>query len=173
MIVSVVVGLALLFFGRQLFWLFVGGAGFAAGMAVAGSWFGGRSEGLVLTLAALAGFVGAVLSILLQRFMIGVAGFLAGAYALADLAAKLGRNEWAWVAGLLGGVIGAILVLVLFDWALIGLSALTGALLVADSIRLSPSAVLVALVVLFVMGVLVQAAQLRRQAPAPPAARET
>jgi hypothetical protein len=167
-IVAIIVGLALLFFGRQLFWLFVGGAGFAAGMALATDLFQGQSDWLVLVVALIAGIIGALLSIFLQRLAIGLAGFFAGAYTLLTVASKLGYQEWSWIAAVIGGAVGALLVLVLFDWALILLSALTGALLVVDNLRLENSLELLIFAVLLVVGVASQAAQMRRHVPGEP-----
>jgi hypothetical protein len=169
MLLAVLVGLALAFFGRQLFWLFVGGAGFAAGMVIATDLLQGQSELMVLVIAVLAGIIGALLSIFLQRLAIGLAGFVAGGYALMNLAAALGRQDWAWLGFIVGGVVGALLVMVLFDWALIFLSALTGALLVVDNIKLDPAISLLVFAVLLIAGILAQAAQLRRTVPAAPA----
>src|ERR1041385_6576614 len=123
MFLAVLVGLALAFFGRQLFWLFVGGAGFAAGLLFATTFFQGQSELMALIIAVVAGVLGALLSILLQRFAIGLAGFVAGGYAFLNLAGALGHEDLAWVGFLIGAIIGALLVLALFDWALIVLSA--------------------------------------------------
>jgi hypothetical protein len=162
---AIVVGLALLFFGRQLFWLFVGGAGFVAGMSLATQLIQGQPDWVVLLIAVAAGVLGAILSIFLQRLAIGIAGFVTGGYALWDLAARNGREELAWVAFAIGGIIGAVLVLVLFDWALIFLSALTGALLIVDNLHLEQSTGLVVLVGLFFIGVISQSLHLRRQAP--------
>ncbi len=168
MLLGVLVGLALAFFGRQLFWLFVGGAGFAAGMLIATSLFPGQSDLVVLVIAVIAGLIGALLSVLLQRFAIGLAGFIAGGYALMNLAGALGHQDWAWLGFVVGGVVGAVLVMILFDWALILLSALTGALLVVDNVKLDPAISLLVFAVLLIAGVVTQAAQLRRTVPAPP-----
>jgi len=174
-ILAIAVGLALLFFGRQLFWLFVAGAGFAAGLALATDLFQGQPDWLVLAVAVIAGVLGAVLSIFLQRLAVGLAGFFTGAYTVLTVVARLGYQDWVWIAALCGGILGALLVIVLFDWALIILSALTGALLVVDKLRLEPSLELLAFAVLLVAGIVSQAAQLRRQLrtePLPPAPLE-
>jgi hypothetical protein len=167
-ILAILIGLALLFFGRQLFWLFVGGAGFAAGMAGATNLFRGQSDLVILVIAVVLGLIGALLSVLLQRLAIGLAGFFAGGYALLNLAMKLGREDWGWIAFVAGGLLGALLVMVLFDWALIVLSSLTGALLVVDSLRLEPSLGLLIFVVLLIAGLVAQAARLRHQIPPEP-----
>jgi len=168
MLLAVLVGLALAFFGRQLFWLFVGGAGFAAGMVIATDLFQGQSEVIVLVIAVVAGIIGALLSILLQRFAIGLAGFLAGGYAFLNLAGALGRQDWAWLGFIIGGMLGALLVMVLFDWALILLSALTGSLLVIENVKLDPVVSLVVFAILIIAGILAQSAQLRRTVPPAP-----
>jgi Domain of unknown function (DUF4203) len=163
MILAIVVGLALLFFGRQLFWLFVGGVGFAAGLALATKVLEGQPDWLVLAIALLAGLIGALLSIFVQRLAIGLAGFFAGGYALLTLATKLGYQDWAWLAFLGGGALGALLVVALFDWALILLSALTGALLVVNYLPLEPAATLLVFAVLLVAGLAAQAGQLKHR----------
>jgi hypothetical protein len=166
LIVAVLVGLALLLFGRQLFWLFVGGVGFVAGMSAAHGFLQGQAEWLILLVAVLAGLLGAVLSVFLQRVAIGLAGFVAGGYALFDLAQRIGQPDWAWIAFILGGILGAVLTMVLFDWALIVLSAMTGAIVIVENAPLQPSIAPMALLGLFILGIAVQAAQIRRHVPA-------
>ena len=166
-IATILVGLALLFFGRQLFWLFVGGAGFVAGMVFATDLLQRQaSDWTTLAIAIIAGVIGAVLGILLQRFAIALAGFIAGAYVGLSLAVNLGDQNWAWIAAIIGGVIGAVLVAVLFDWALILLSALTGSILVASNLRLEPWLSLVIFAVLLLAGITAQSASLRHRAMA-------
>jgi hypothetical protein len=164
-IVALLIGLGLVFFGRRLFWLFVGGAGFVTGMAFANELVKGQPDWLILVISVLAGLVGALLSIFLQRVAIGLAGFLSGAYALLTLASKSGREDLVWVAFVVGGIIGAVLVLLLFDWALIVLSAMTGAILIAESVPLGPETSVIIFAGLFLAGCIAQGAQLRRPAP--------
>ena len=58
--------------------------------------------------------------------------------------------------------IGAILLLLLFDWALIVVSSLIGAHLIQSTIVLPPSGSTILFIGLVILGVLVQAASLRR-----------
>jgi hypothetical protein len=95
---AILVGGALLLFGRQLFWLFVGGTGFAAGMALAADAFQGPQEWVVLTIAILAGLIGALLATFLQRVAVGADRFLAGGYVLLNVASELGHHDWIWLA---------------------------------------------------------------------------
>jgi hypothetical protein len=167
-ILSILVGLVLLLFGRKLFWFFVAVAGFIAGMFLARDQFQVHSQALLLAIALLAGVVGAVLSILVQKLAIALAGFAAGGYLGAILLQALNAASYTWLGILIGGIIGAVLLLVLFDWALIGLSSLLGASLLTDALASNASAALVFLAA-FAIGVIVQSLQLRRS---PPRARE-
>jgi hypothetical protein len=168
-IIAILVGLALLFFGRRLFWLFVGGIGFIAGMMLAMVFLEGQSEWVALLIGLVAGVIGALLAIFLQKLAIGVAGFFAGAYLLFNLAQRFDQQEYAWVAFIAGGILGSLLVLVLFDWALILLSSFTGATAIAQALPLEQNLTLIAFVILVVAGIITQAAQLRRRVPAPSA----
>lgn len=62
------------------------------------------------------------MGLVVQRIAIGVVGFLAGALIAISLAGVLSveRGLWYWVAPVVGGLIGALLLATLFDWALIG-----------------------------------------------------
>jgi hypothetical protein len=62
----------------------------------------------------------------------------------------------------IGGIIGAILLLVLFDWALIVVSSLIGAHLIQSAIVLPASGSTIVFIGLVILGILVQAASLRR-----------
>jgi hypothetical protein len=61
-----------------------------------------------------------------------------------------------------GGLIGALLLLTLFDWALIVVSSLIGAHLIQDAIVLPPSGLTIVFLGLAVIGILVQVASFRR-----------
>ena len=166
LLVNVLVGAVLLFFGRRLFWLFVAGIGFVVGSRLALDALDGQREWLIVLLALAVGVIGAFVSIFLQRLVVGIAGFLAGGYLLYMLALGLEYQSYAWIAFILGGVIGAILVSLLLDWALILLSALTGATVIVQSVALSESASVIVFLVLMLFGVAIQAAQLPRKPPA-------
>lgn len=157
---ALLIGVALLFIGRRLFWLFVGGVGFIGGMIFAGEYFKGEADWIVLAIALSIGLVGAFLSIFLQKIAVRLAGLLAGAYVLFMLATELGYHSEAWIAGIIGGVVGFFLVTVLFDWSLVVLSALTGSMLISQAIPYEPLVRVVTFVLLFAAGVAVQARHL-------------
>jgi hypothetical protein len=61
-----------------------------------------------------------------------------------------------------GGLIGALLLLTLFNWALIVISSLIGAHLIQSAIVLPPSGSTIVFLGLAVVGMVVQAASFRR-----------
>lgn len=143
-------GLVLLVAGRRLFWLLVGTAGFLVAWSYAETWEAGWM------LALLAGVLGAMLAIFLQRFAIGFAGFLVGGALLARLV-ELEPPFGDVTIFLLGGILAAILAVMLFQAALVGVSALFGAGLVVGALPLEGAVATVALLALAALGVAVQA----------------
>jgi hypothetical protein len=163
-IASAVIGLVILLFGRKLFWLCVAAVGFAAGVEIAPRLFHEPTALTALTIALVLGFIGALLALFLQKFAIGVAGFLAGGkLALAVAAAFFVQLlNYSIITFIVGGVIGAILLLSLFDWALIFLSSIVGAYLILSAITLPPAGTAVLFVVLAGIGIFVQLAAMRK-----------
>src|SRR5205823_14268624 len=77
-IISVVIGAAILLFGRKLFWLFVAALGFAVGLEMAAYFMREPPQWMTLLVALGCGVIGALLAILLQKLAIAIAGFIAG-----------------------------------------------------------------------------------------------
>jgi hypothetical protein len=163
-IVGALVGVVILLFGRRIFWLCVAAVGFAAGVELAPSLVQQPSPLLALTFALVLGFAGALLALFLQKIAVAIVGFLAGGkLALAIAAAFLSDAvQFYWITFLVGGVVGALLLLLLFDWALIFLSAIIGAYLIGGLAKFPPTGAAILFVVLVIVGVLVQATGLRR-----------
>src|SRR5512140_2250949 len=107
--------------GSRLFWLFLGAVCFIAGFDIAEKVMQSQSNDTVLVVALLAGLVGALLAVFLQKIAILVGGFLAGGYLSLRLMEEFGlrNNFYHWLLLVLGCVIGAVLMKVLFKWALI------------------------------------------------------
>jgi uncharacterized protein DUF4203 len=158
-ILSVLIGAVVLFFGRRLFWLCVAAVGFAAGMEVAPQLIHEPSPVLQLTVALFLGFIGAFLALLLQKVAIAVAGFLAGGkLAMALVAAFISEGaRYPGITFIVGGIIGAILLLSVFNWALIVMSAVVGAYLISHIVVLPPTGATLLFVGLAAIGVIVQA----------------
>ncbi len=164
-IINFVFGAALIGAGRKLFWLFVAGAGFITGLRLASIFLEDRPEWQLILVALIAGVVGAVLAVVLQRLAVAVAGFLAGGYFLLTLIELLGVEPGSldWLVYVIGGVLGAVFVAALFDWALIALSSLAGAALIVQSLDLARPAALLLLLGGIAAGVLIQGRVYRRE----------
>jgi hypothetical protein len=155
-LVSVLVGAALLFAGRRLIWLFVGGLGFIFGMQLA-SLLPQLSQTTVLVVGLIFGILFALLAIFLQRLAIGIAGFLAGGFILTTLFTRLGVESLSnWVVYLLGGLIGIVLVTLLFDWTLIIFSSMAGAALLLQSFSTQTPAGVLIFFLLSLVGITIQ-----------------
>jgi hypothetical protein len=165
--IHVLGGLAILFFGRRLFWLFVGVVGFLVSFQAAPLLLPAQPPWVVLVAALAVGAVGALLAAFLQYAAAAVAGFLLGSLTALPMGALVGRGAAAAV-GLVAGVAGAFVMVLVFDWSLIGLSALAGAVAVLQPFALSPVARALGVLAVALVGAAVQAAAL---APAEEARR--
>ncbi len=162
-----VVGIALLLFGRRLFWLFLAGTGFAIGAWLSVVFLEGQSDSVKLGAAIALGVLGALVAFKAQKMAVGLGGFLAGAYVGNALWMAFQFPVPGWVAPLVGGVVGAILLAALFNWTLIALSSLLGAAVVYQNVALAPPWPVVVFLGLLVLGLSVQSRQYaRRKAPA-------
>jgi len=156
-LISVILGIALLVAGRRLFWLFLAGLGFITGLQLA-SLFPQLSQTTALLIGLFLGVVFALLAIFLQRIAVGLAGFLAGGFILTTLAARIGvgNDVFPWALYIIGGVIGIVLVMLLFDWALIVFSSIAGAALILNSLSLQTAAGEILFFLLVLVGIIIQ-----------------
>ena len=167
--VTLVVGLAVLLFGRRLFWLFVGAAGFAAGLHLAPAALPDSPEWLVVVAALVLGIIGAVLAIVLQWLAAALGGFVVGVHGGLAAAAALGLDgPWLWAGVFAAGVVVAALVLWLWDPVLILLSALVGAALLTPLLPVPPVARPWLFLALVIVGIAVQVSVLAPPAGAAP-----
>jgi hypothetical protein len=165
-IVGVLIGVVILFFGRKLFWLCVAAVGFAVGVEIAPQLVHEPSSVLALVIAIVFGVLGALLALFLQKIAIAVLGFLAGGKLASAIAAAffVHYTQYSTIIFIAGGIIGAILLLALFDWALIVVSSFIGAYLIQSAIVLPPTGSTLVFVGLAIVGIFVQAASFRRTA---------
>ena len=167
-IVGVLIGVVILFFGRRLFWLCVAAAGFAVGVQIAPLLVNEPSSLLALFVALIFGVLGALLALFLQKVAIAVLGFVAGGKLATAIAAAFFVHyvQYSTFVFVAGGVIGAILLLALFGWALIVVSSFIGAYLIVfqDAIVLPPTGSTIVFIGLAIVGMFVQAASFRRTA---------
>lgn len=163
-ILSILGGVALLVLGRKLYWLFVGVIGFFAGVRFGADLVAGQPEWVLLVAAVIVGLVAALLAVFLQRVVIAIAGGYAGGVLAMELAIAFGAATPSvqWIAFGVGAVIAAILVSLVFDWALILISSLLGAVVIAQGLGLGSPLFTVVVLVLAIVGVLAQFALYRR-----------
>ena len=155
--INAILGSALIVLGRKLFWLFIGVIGFVTGIQFTNRIFHGPEVQAIIW-GLVIGFIFALLAIFAQTMAIGIAGFLTGGYVLLALTSIVGLDQGplGWIAYIVGGIIGILLVTLLFDWAVITLSSLAGAALVVQAFSLQRVAGGLLLTVLFFAGVIIQ-----------------
>ena len=165
-IVGVLIGIAILFFGRKLFWLTVAAVGFAVGVEIAPLLVNEPSSLLALLIALVLGVLGALLALFLQKVAIAVLGFLAGGKLATAIAAAFFVHyaQYSTIIFVIGGIIGAILLLAVFGCALIVVSSFIGAYLIQSAIVLPPTGSTLVFIGLAIVGIFVQAASFRRSA---------
>lgn len=159
-IVSILIGALVLLFGRRLFWLFVAAVGFWVGFQLTPQLLHHPPPWLTLAVAIGLGFLGAILALILQKIAIAIAGFFVGGHIATMLFATfvVTRAPASTVTFVIGGVIGALLLLMLFDWVLILFSAVAGADLITSNLHLTAKMAGYIFLGLVVVGVLAQAA---------------
>src|SRR3954469_20916024 len=164
--VGVLIGIAILFFGRKLFWLCVAAVGFAVGVEIAPLLVNEASSLLALVIALVFGVLGALLALFIQKVAVALLGFLAGGKLTTAIAAAffVQYAQYSTIIFVIGGILGAILLLAVFGWALIVVSSFIGAYLIQSAIVLPPTGSMLVFIGLAVLGIFVQAVSFRRRA---------
>lgn len=163
-LLTALVGLTLLTLGRRLFWLFVGCVGFSLGFTYAQGLWGVQSQLITLVIAILMGLIGALLAVFLQGAAIALSGFAVGGFIMMHLLNLIGVAgiQPPWLLYAIGGVIGAVSLILLFDWALMFLSSLFGAALIVQAAEFGSQVEKLLFIVLAVAGIVFQARLLSR-----------
>ena len=159
---ALLAGGLLLLFGRKLYWCILAVAGFAAGVWVGYEVFPPEPVWLLISVAIFLGVVAALLGIFLQRLALRAAGIITGGFLGYVLADAFFVKPWPLEGLALGCLLGFRLVLRLFDWALIVLSSLSGAAIIAHRLPLEPAPLLVIALILALLGMAVQAGMQKR-----------
>jgi hypothetical protein len=154
--INLILGIGLLLAGRKLFWLFIAAAGFFAGVEVANRFWNG-TEWLSIVAGLVVGLLFALLAMGLKTIAISIAGFLLGGSALLSLASAFGIERGIFILYIIGGILGIIFISIFFDWALIIISSLAGASMIAQTLdmqRVVFSGVI--FIILLLIGIVVQ-----------------
>jgi len=165
-ILRIVVGVCLLIFGRKLFWLLVGAIGFLAALGLASEVLHSQPQTTAVIVAVVVGLLGALLAIFLQKVAVVVAGMVAGGYSALLLLNWFGTDaaHFPWIPVIVGALVGALLMAILFEWALILLSSVTGAYLIAQVVDGGFNTSLALFAVLSIAGIIIQAKSRKGQA---------
>lgn len=171
-LLNIVLGIILLTMGKKLYWLLVAVVGFMIGLILATQYIQLDPPWLIYIVAFGAGLIGAVLGFYVQKLAIALGGFIVSGYGAVYLAGLLGikAEPFNWMAFIIGGIIGLLLVASMFDWALYILSAWAGSTLVTrtltEGVGLNETLGLIIFFVLFVAGMIIQTG-IYREKPKP------
>ncbi|HEX5836545.1 MAG TPA: hypothetical protein VFY26_01850 [Anaerolineales bacterium] len=167
-LINLLLGAALLLAGRKLFWLFIGIVGFITGVQLAARFWDGP-EWTAIVIGIIVGLLFALLAVFIEALAIGIAGFLVGGYVLTTFTNMLGFTDGLlfWLFFAIGGMIGLLLVMFLFDWALIVLSSLAGASLVVQALFAEGGPGSLVFIGLFLLGLIIQGMILLREETPP------
>lgn len=167
-LINLLLGAALLLAGRKLFWLFIGIVGFITGVQLAARFWDGP-EWTAIVIGIVVGLLFALLAVFIEALAIGIAGFLVGGFVLTTFTNSLGFTDGLlfWLFFAIGGMIGLLLVMFLFDWALIVLSSLAGASLVVQALFAEGGPGSLVFIGLFLLGLFIQGMVLLREETPP------
>lgn len=153
----ILLGILLLFLGRKIFWLFVGAVAFIIVMTIAPQYIK-HQESIIFYVALGVGALAAGAGWFFQKIALRLAGFLAGGYVFFSLWEQYATTDalpW-YLPFVVGGILGAVLLSFLFDWAMIILSSATGSFLITQQLPLTGNLSLGVLVVLALIGIIAQ-----------------
>ena len=156
-ILTIILGCIVLVFGRKLFWLFVAIMGFLGGVHIAEMFFVEHSLWILLLIGLGAGLLGALLAVIFQRIAFALAGFYGGAYLVLILMQSFGIFTSSILPPIIGGAIGAIVAVLVMDWAIIVLSCLAGAGAIVATAGLEQTVSTFFFALLIIAGIFVQA----------------
>jgi hypothetical protein len=158
-VLQAVFGLAMLGFGRRLYWLFIAGIGFALGFSLAARILTSSSIWILLAVGLLAGTLAALAAVLMNRLVISLAGFLVGGYLAVQVAGEtgLGAEFPIWLLFICAGATCVLLTAFLYDWALVSLTSMAGAAMLVEMFNTASGLSLALFAVLVVIGLIFQA----------------
>jgi hypothetical protein len=162
LVVRGVIGAIILFFGRELNFLFAGGMAVLVGFRLTPLLPDALPNWADYALIVGLGLIAAALVIVNERGGYFVSGFFAGGFALMEYF-EPGVLTFPFLPFLAGAIAGALIIGIFTDWALIAISSVIGAIYATTLIRLSQTAETLVAGGLFVIGSLVQVILMRMQ----------
>ena len=164
-LLRILMGTILLLAGRKLYWLFVAVVGFIAGFLFTDIFAPQASTWLLILIGLIIGSLCALLAVFLNQLAVALVGFLGGGLLAIQLLAyfDVGSGDFNWIPFIIGGIIGTILAVLIFDWVLIVFSSLFGAILIGSAWENPSTLINLLVLVLFLVGIGVQASLMYRQ----------
>ena len=159
LILTTMIGFAVLVMGRQIFWVFVAGLGFALGVIYGGQFYSGQPEWVILIISVIIGVLGALLAYNLQRLAGGVAGFITGWYLTNLFSSYAGFQLDHFLAYLpiIIGVLCGFSMIFFFDWSTVLLSSFAGAAMITLGMNFTNRTELIVLIAFAFLGIIIQA----------------
>ena len=158
LILTTMIGFAMLVMGRQIFWIFIAGLGFALGLLISTQFYNAQFEWQILLISTGVAIIGAILAYTVQRLAAGIAGLATGWFislvVFSYFNLNLGQLES--VIPYILGIIGGILLFLFFDWGVIVASSLAGSAIIVSGMTLSRNVELALLVMFALIGIAIQ-----------------
>jgi len=159
LILTTIIGLAILVMGRQIFWVFIAGLGFALGLLISTQFYNAQYEWQILLISTLVAIVGAILAYTVQRLAAGIAGLATGWYLTIVIINYLNPHlgQFESLIPYIVGIICGILLFFFFDWGVIIASSFAGSAIIVSGITLAGNVEMALLVMFAVIGIAIQA----------------
>ncbi len=159
LILTTLIGFVVLIMGRQIFWVFIAGLGFALGLIYGEQYYAGQPDWMLLLISSIIAILGAVLAYTLQRLAGAIAGFVTGWYLTNLLTGylRVDLGQFDIIAPIIVGIICALLIMVFFDWSVIVISSLAGSAIIVSGMRLPGQTELALLITFALVGMFIQA----------------
>jgi hypothetical protein len=157
-VIEILIGLALLAFGKKGLGLFLGGIGFFIGLTIATNFTGNASSTVTIIAALAGGAIGFFIAFFIQKIAVVVAGVLGGGYTGYVLAMHYGwgAQGFPWIPVVIGVVVGVALAFFIVKWALILLSSIFGAFLIVHAVHIGGILETIVFIALVIGGILFQ-----------------
>jgi hypothetical protein len=157
-ILTTMIGFAVLVIGRHLFWVFVSGLGFVLGLIYGGQYLNTQPQWMILLLSAIIALLGALLAYTLQRAAAGLIGYATGWYLAVIITRYLSLDlgDFERAVPIIIGVISGLLIMRYFDWGAIILSSLAGAAIIVSGMTYNNRVEMIMLGSLTLLGVMIQ-----------------
>lgn len=162
LIVRGVIGAIILFFGRELNFLFAGGMAALVGFRLAPKLPDSLPPWADYALIVGLGLIAAILVLTNERAGYFISGFFAGGYAMMEYF-EPGVLTFPVIPFIFGAIVGSLIIGIFTEWALIAISSLIGAIYTTTLFDLSQTAQTLVAGGLFVIGSLTQVILMRMQ----------